>query len=195
ATLAGTVNPNGRETSWYFEYGTSTNYGTKTPAKSAGSGSAPGAVIAPPTRPATRQTLHFPPLAPSDARPSRAAPPTVSTATAPAAVTGSVASTTFTSAKLKGTVNPNGLATNWYFEYGTSTSYGTKTATKSAGAGTRSVSESASITGLKAGTTYHYRLVATSASGTTAGHDRSFTTAGAPFARTGAGGARAVGPS
>src|SRR5262249_40716976 len=63
---------------------------------------------------------------------------------------------------------------------------GTKTAAKSAGAGTRSVSESASITGLKAGTTYHYRLVATSAAGTTAGRDRTLSTAGAPPAPTGA---------
>ena len=193
ATLAGTVNPNGRETSWYFEYGTGTGYGTKTPAKSAGSGSAAVAVIAPVTGLATGKTFHFRLVATSDAGTSRGADRTFSTATAPAAVTGSVASITFTSASLKGTVNPHGVATNWYFEYGTSTSYGTKTAAKSAGAGTRSVNESASITGLKAGTTYHYRLVATSAAGTTAGRDRTFSTAGAPVARTGA--AQAVGPS
>ena len=193
ATLAGTVNPNGRETSWYFEYGTSTSYGTKTPARSAGSGSTAVAVIAPLTGLAAGKTFHFRLVATSDAGTSRGADRTFSTATAPAAVTGSVASITFTSARLKGTVNPNGIATNWYFEYGTSTSYGTKTAAKSAGAGTRSVSESASITGLKAATTYHYRLVATNASGTTAGRDRSFTTAGAPTAHTGA--AQAVGPS
>ena len=32
---------------------------------------------------------------------------------------------TTTSATLNGTVNPGGLATTYYFEYGTTTSYGT----------------------------------------------------------------------
>jgi hypothetical protein len=192
ATLAGTVNPNGRETTWYFEYGTSTSYGTKTAAKSAGAGSASVAVSAPLTGLASGRTFHFRLVGTSDAGTSRSADRTFSTTSAPAAVTGSVSSITFTSAKLGGTVNPNGVATNWYFEYGTSTSYGTKTAAKSAGSGTKGVGESASISGLTAGTTYHYRLVATSASGTTAGRDRSFSTAGAPVARTGT--AEAVGP-
>ncbi len=193
ATLAGTVNPNSRVTSWYFEYGTSTSYGTKTAAKSAGSGSASVAVSVALTGLATGKTFHYRLVASSDAGTSRGADKTFTTTGAPAVVTGSVSSITFTSATLKGTVNPNGVATNWYFEYGTSTGYGTKTAAKSAGSGTKAVAESASITGLKAGTTYHYRLVASSPSGTTAGHDRTFSTAGAPVARTGA--AQAVGPS
>jgi hypothetical protein len=192
ATLSGTVNPNGRETSWYFEYGTSTSYGTKTPAKSAGAGSASVGVTVPLTGLAAGKTFHFRLVATSDAGTSRSADRTFVTTGAPAVVTGSVGSITFTSATLKGTVNPNGVATTWYFEYGTTTSYGTKTAAHSAGSGTKAVSESAAISGLKAGTTYHYRLVATSASGTTAGRDRTFSTAGAPVARTGT--VQAVGP-
>jgi hypothetical protein len=42
-----------------------------------------------------------------------------------------------------GTVNPNGQATTWYFEYGTSTSYGSKTTDKNAGSGTSAVDVSA----------------------------------------------------
>ena len=39
ATLTGSVDPKGHSTSWYFEYGTSTTYGTKTASnRSAGSG-------------------------------------------------------------------------------------------------------------------------------------------------------------
>ncbi|HET8872106.1 MAG TPA: hypothetical protein VFM83_00325, partial [Gaiellaceae bacterium] len=60
-------------------------------------------------------------------------------AAAPAAITGPVNSVGATSATATGTVNPNGQATSWYFEYGTSTSYGKKTATKSAGSGTGNV--------------------------------------------------------
>src|SRR5262249_43607928 len=44
ATLTGSVNPNGRPSTWYFEYGTNTGYGTKTPAQNAGGGTAATAV-------------------------------------------------------------------------------------------------------------------------------------------------------
>ena len=39
-------------------------------------------------------------------------------------------------ATVTGTVNPNGQATTWYVEYGTSTSYGSRTASQNAGSGT-----------------------------------------------------------
>jgi len=57
-------------------------------------------------------------------------------------------------------VNPNGQTTTWHFEYGTTTSYGTKTAAKSAGQETKPANVSVTITGLSAGTTYHFRLAA-----------------------------------
>ena len=44
-----------------------------------------------------------------------------------------------------GTVTANGQATTWYFEYGTSTSYGSKTAEKNAGAGTSTASVSGPV--------------------------------------------------
>ncbi len=81
-------------------------------------------------------------------------------------------------ATLNGTVNPNGAATDYSFEYGTTTAYGNSTAPTSAGAGTSLVAASASISGLAANTTYHYRLVANNASGTSLGADQSFTTTG-----------------
>ena len=60
----------------------------------------------------------------------------LTTSAAPQVVTGSASSVTTTSATLNGTVNPSSRATSWYFEYGTSTSYGKKTAAKDAGSGT-----------------------------------------------------------
>jgi hypothetical protein len=38
ATLAGSVNPNGHVTTWYFQYGRTTKYGNRTTAQDAGSG-------------------------------------------------------------------------------------------------------------------------------------------------------------
>ena len=76
-------------------------------------------------------------------------------------------------------MNPQGSSTSWYFQYGPSASYGSKTSSKSAGSGTAATGVSSAITSLKAGTTYHYRLVGTSNAGTTYGSDDTFTTVAA----------------
>jgi hypothetical protein len=83
-----------------------------------------------------------------------------------------------TSATLSGTVNPEGSPTGYYFEYGTTTSYGSKApaSAESVGYGTSGVAVSQALGGLAEGTTYHYRVVATSEAGTTSGSDKTFTT-------------------
>ena len=57
-------------------------------------------------------------------------------AAAPSATTGPTTAVGSTTATVTGTVDPGGQATTWVVEYGTSTSYGSKTASKSAGSGT-----------------------------------------------------------
>ena len=71
-----------------------------------------------------------------------------------------------------GTVDPNGLPTTYYFQYGTTTSYGNATGSASAGSGWNATAVSASIGYLTPGTTYHYRLVATNSAGTSYGPDK-----------------------
>ena len=92
-----------------------------------------------------------------------------------------------TKAKLNGTVEPKGLATKYHFQYGTTTSYGSSTSEASAGEGTSPVPVSANISGLTAGVTYHFRVVATNSLGTNYGEDVSFTT-GAPTLQPAKGG-------
>src|SRR4051794_6465191 len=92
------------------------------------------------------------------------APPTVTTGAAESITTGSAAVT--------GTVNPNGEATTYHFEYGTSSSYGLQTPDQNLAAGTDPVSVRATISGLTDNTTYHFRLVA----GGVNGADKSFKT-------------------
>ncbi|PTL54347.1 fibronectin type III domain-containing protein [Paraconexibacter algicola] len=94
----------------------------------------------------------------------------------PAATTGAATAVGQTSAQVAGTVNPAGVATTYAFEYGTTTGYGTSTSARDAGNGTVDLAVEADLTGLTAGTTYHYRLRATNADGTTVGEDRTFTT-------------------
>jgi DNA-binding beta-propeller fold protein YncE len=83
-------------------------------------------------------------------------------------------------ATLRGTVNAESLASTYYFEYGTSKTYGSKTAEVSAGSGITNQLVSKAVTGLSSSTTYHYRVVETNSTGTTTGEDKTFTTTGLP---------------
>lgn len=119
-------------------------------------------------------------------------------AAAPTVVTGNASEITDESATLTGTVNPNGDATTvvcppgikapslycatvnrpttYYFEYGTTTSYGSRTPTATLSSSTTATAVSAGVQGLEASTTYHYRLVASNGAGTSYGADMTFET-------------------
>ena len=186
AKLNGKVNPNGRSTTYYFEYGTSTSYGSKGASVSAGNGTSVANVSGTVTSLKGGTTYHFRVVATSDAGTSRGSDLSFVTAAAPAVTAGSVAQLGATSANVGGAVNPNGHSTKWYIEYGTSTSYGTKTSTTTiAGSGTSAVPVTATLSKLKAGTLYHFRIVATNSVGTTRGPDSSLTTIGPPTVTTG----------
>jgi hypothetical protein len=103
---------------------------------------------------------------------------TFSTAGAPAVTTGAAQEITAFAAKLTGSVDARGRRTTWYFEYGQSLTYGSKTASKSGGSAFGAKAVSAAITGLRPSTAYHFRVVATNDAGTARGADATFTTAG-----------------
>jgi hypothetical protein len=81
-----------------------------------------------------------------------------------------------TTATLNGMVNPNGASTKYHFEYGTTVSYGKNTAEVSVGSGMTNLEEAKAVTELAANTSYHFRIVATNANGTTDGSDEKFAT-------------------
>ncbi len=93
----------------------------------------------------------------------------------PAVVTLDATAVTASSATINGTVNPNGLATTYKFEWGTTVSYGNTTTITSAGSGSSAVAVSANLTGLTAGLPYHFRIVAVNTDGTSNGSDLTFT--------------------
>jgi hypothetical protein len=76
---------------------------------------------------------------------------------------------------LNGLVNPNALEATAWFEWGTTTGYGTSTAATDTGSGTSLVALSATIEGPTGDTTYHYRVVGSNELGVAYGPDRSFT--------------------
>lgn len=81
------------------------------------------------------------------------------------AVTGS-------SAQLNGMATPNGLPTRAWFEWGTTTNYGSLTPAVNVGAGYNVVYTTNGISGLLTNVPYHFRLVAANAVGTNYGFDQ-----------------------
>ena len=81
-------------------------------------------------------------------------------------------------AKLGALVNPGGISTSYRFEYGPTSAYGSSRPFPegSVGEGVESRAVWASASGLVAGATYHYRIVATNELGTVYGPDQTFTT-------------------
>lgn len=90
-------------------------------------------------------------------------------------VVGPVTGITRHTATVTEAVTINQLLARVYFQIGTTTGYGLQTAARPI-SGVGRVPVKASFTGLSPRTVYHYRLVATSADGTTRGTDHTFRT-------------------
>jgi hypothetical protein len=104
---------------------------------------------------------------------SLAAPALAAAATKPGVSTGGASKVTITTATLNGKVNPHTAPTTYFFQYGTTAAYGSRTPDASAGAGNAAVGASAAIAGLGPNTKYSV--------GTTVGGDRTFTTPKQPL--------------
>jgi secreted trypsin-like serine protease len=95
---------------------------------------------------------------------------------APTASTSGASDLANSSASLNGSVTPGGVTANVSFQWGSTSSYGNTTSSVSV-SGASAVNEHVTVSGLKPSTTYHFRIVATSANGTAYGSDGTFTTA------------------
>jgi hypothetical protein len=102
-------------------------------------------------------------------------------AAAPTVTTGGVANVAPTTALLKGSIDPNGTATSYMFQIGTTRLYGGQTPTTAAGAGNKGVAVAGAVSGLAPATIYHYRLVGLRGSRTFFGKDRTFKTKRQPL--------------
>jgi hypothetical protein len=196
ADFSGTVNPEGiepaNETTWRFEYSTD---------KGASWNQTTGGTLEPGTSPVmVKDEASLLPnqhvqvrLAATDAAgtvTSKVEPEDefATPAITPDVTTGVANDVTPDHAVLNGLVNPHNAATTYFFEYGTSTGYGTSVpATHDGDAG--STNEAGTvlqrIDGLNAGTTYHYRLVAHNQAGTIDSTDETFITTTPPVPSSG----------
>jgi hypothetical protein len=182
ANVDGTVNPETLETSYYYEYGPTTEYGQSAPALpgigvGSGSSAAPAPAALFPLTPGT--TYHYRLVAINADGTGYGQDQTFTTVAdqPPVVSTGSASSVSVNVATISGTIDPRGIQSGYRFEYGTDTGYGTQTfGTASPDRGVQTVT--LDLRGIEAGTTYHYRLVASNLGGTTVGEDETFTTPG-----------------
>jgi DNA-binding beta-propeller fold protein YncE len=184
ATLAGKVNPHGGSVSdCHFEYGVGLSY-----AKSVLCSTAVGVVTSdvaekkPVAGLSPNTTYHYRLMVTSNAGLVEGNDREFTTLPlAPAVTTEAASGITQTAATLAGAINPQGGAASCRFEYGATSAYGnTLACATDPGSGEGTVIEHLGLTGLAAGTTYHYRLVGANAGGTTNGLDLSFTTQPSP---------------
>ena len=181
ATFNGTVNPNGSDTHYYFQYGTSTSYGSTTGEVDAGSGTSavPAGGTATALSPGT--TFHYRIVASNSAGAVYGSDQMLTTPGPVEAVTTAATSVQQTEATFNGTVNPRGYDAHYYFQYGPTNGYGSSTAEADAGANGSPVAEKATITSLEPGSEYHYRIVANSGGVVSYGSDEVLSTLRAEY--------------
>jgi sugar lactone lactonase YvrE len=179
AILNAEIDPEALATSYWFEYGTTTAYGTKVPItpESIGSGTSAVKVSQTVTGLSKNTTYHFRAVAESAAGTVEGEDKTFKLVP-PQAITEAATAVEATQATLNGKVDPEGSATVYWFEYGTTTAYGTKVPImpESVGSGSTAVAVKQIVNGLSKGTEYHFRVVAESEVDTTNGEDKTFTT-------------------
>lgn len=186
AVVLGTVNPKGAFTSYWYEYGNTSNLGSKTSSQTIGSGfltiEAPGYI----TDLVKNTTYYFRFVAENKYgrvvgdqytfKTTEGNPPPVGSA--PTTKTVSASGISRTTANINGEVTPNKTATRYWFEYGKTVEMGNISAISSVGDGSVKVSVSASLSDLDPATTYYFRLNAQNQFGTMNGSILNFKTEG-----------------
>ena len=180
ATLNGTVNPEGVEVSnCHFEYGPTSSYGTSIPCAESPAeiGTAPHPVHAHPTGLGAGTLYHFRLVTENpngkgqlgkDLSFKTKGPPVISADRTLAVST--------SSAELRAKVNPEGLATDYSFQWGPSEAYGHSTPLTAIGEDRSEHALATVLEGLVPGQTYHWRIVASNESGERESEDHAFTT-------------------
>jgi hypothetical protein len=186
AVLNGTLNPNGAKTSYSFQWGPTTAFGSQSKPGSAGAGAKSVSVKSTAAGLVPGTTYYYRLDATNGAGSAVGATRTFRTAgnPPPGATTGAAQNVSKNSATVTGVVYPQKQATTYFFQYGLSSSYGLQTAPLTVAAGTAPVPVSVTIGALESGTTFHYRLfVEHGSQALNAGSDASFETLPSPAPR------------
>lgn len=188
--FAGTVNPNGGQTSYWYEYGTSQSLGSFASPQLIGSGvgnfSAPGTLVG-----LTPNTTYYYRLTAENQYGkvfgstmtfktatvvSTATPPPPPPFALPSVSTRDASAITHNSATLNATLNPNGVRSLYWFEYGKTLGLGTISTASPTDAMRANLTVSTNLFALEPNTMYYYRLNAQNVNGTVIGNISVFTT-------------------
>jgi uncharacterized repeat protein (TIGR01451 family) len=182
ATLNSSINPNQSSTDAWFEWGVTSSLGNTTARKNIGGGASSVSFSEFVSGLNSNTTYYYRVAAENIYGVSRGSIMSFTTSyggsqgSAPSAVTYSASSIGQNSGTLNGTVNPNGLSTTAWFEWGSNSSLGSVTGSQSVGNGTSHSNISTFLGSLSTNTTYYYRVVAQNSAGTSYGSIVSFTT-------------------
>ncbi|HEY3864852.1 MAG TPA: hypothetical protein VGL54_02045 [Solirubrobacteraceae bacterium] len=202
ATVSGTVNPDETSvTTCEFEYGSTASYGHSEPCSQelplkGNSPIAVSAEIKPPEPPAG--LVHYRLKVGNSNGVNTGEDERFNLEALPSPIVGAAPASNLTqfSATLNATLQTGEAVVDYHFEYGTSTAYGSiaPIPDRYTPISDEAVPISQTVGNLQAGTTYHYRLVASSPGGTeVAGPDQTFTTLAIPAPAVQAGAAIGVG--
>ena len=178
ATVTGTLTPGGADTRYVFEWGTGTGYGSATAIVDAGAGQDAVSAEATLTKLKPNSTYHYRLVGENEYGVTYGADQSFTTSGPPRLAVEPVDGIGHAEATLHAKIDPDELETSYRFEYGETTGYGSDApagGAKLAG-GEVYAAVAVGLTGLKIGTTYHYRLVAENSAGTAFGPDEVFET-------------------
>jgi phosphodiesterase/alkaline phosphatase D-like protein len=183
AMVTGILNPGGFDTHYYFQWGTTSAYGKSTPAPpGTDAGSVTSAIEAETllTGLSPNTLYHYRLIAENSFGATYGGDRTFTTS-GPPRITyglGPVSGITQTEATIHAQINPDQFGTTYRFQYGETSAYGQEAPEggEAIGSGSVPVARSATLTGLKVGTIYHYRVLAENQAGVTEGADQTFTT-------------------
>jgi len=183
ATLNGRVNPGGLATSFWFEYGPTTAYGSTTATQNIAASNTLTTVSLVFT--GGTPTTHFRLVAQNGSGSTYGINQTYTVSNAPSVSTTAASNVAVTTATLNGTANSNGVTGSAWFEWGLTNAYGSTTTPQNLAATTNNVPMTFALTGLTQATTYFYRAVLQTSVGTVYGDEASFTTGTPLLVRTG----------